>query len=327
MLRLLSALLFSIAATMANARCEGVDLRPHLSSETRARLEREAAKVPFAYGNHWIATKGSQNIHVVGTLHIGDKRMRSTMRKLKPIIKSADLVFLERTTSQMAEVGSPIKAFPKLFLMPQGRSLQTMMSQKDWEQLNFKLAFERASPEQMARLQPWAVSYIMLGSRCGGLGLTSFKGLDSRIEAIAKHARVPLSGLEENGIGYRAMSRQPMKDQMRLLKLGLSSRKGFDDHRMTIFGAYFDEAVTEAQILGNWTLFDDMDVSRAEVTRLRRQVDAQLLDWRNQLWMPVILKRQEKNLFIAVGAAHLPGRNGILQLLKNKGYTLTRAAF
>lgn len=47
------------------------------------------------------------------------------------------------------------------------------------------------------------------------------------------------------------------------------------------------------------------------------------LDNRNISWIPVIEKLiAEKPAFIAVGAAHLAGENGVINLLKKQGYTL-----
>lgn len=47
------------------------------------------------------------------------------------------------------------------------------------------------------------------------------------------------------------------------------------------------------------------------------------LDNRNISWIPVIEKLMaEKSAFIAVGAAHLAGENGVINLLRKQGYTL-----
>ena len=48
------------------------------------------------------------------------------------------------------------------------------------------------------------------------------------------------------------------------------------------------------------------------------------LDERNKKWVPKITSEIIKNkTFIAVGAGHLDGQNGLIQLLINQGYTLT----
>lgn len=44
---------------------------------------------------------------------------------------------------------------------------------------------------------------------------------------------------------------------------------------------------------------------------------------RNRRWIPVIeTAAKEEPIFIAVGAAHLPGEEGVIQLLQKKGYTV-----
>lgn len=53
-----------------------------------------------------------------------------------------------------------------------------------------------------------------------------------------------------------------------------------------------------------------------------------LLTDRNADWIPKIIELiHQKPTFIAVGAAHLAGQNGVLHLLKNKGYKVTPIAF
>lgn len=50
----------------------------------------------------------------------------------------------------------------------------------------------------------------------------------------------------------------------------------------------------------------------------------QLVFNRNRNWIPVMQKyMQTKSCFFAVGAGHLGGKQGIIQLLKNAGYTVT----
>lgn len=48
------------------------------------------------------------------------------------------------------------------------------------------------------------------------------------------------------------------------------------------------------------------------------------LEDRNQKWIPVMIEMMEtKSVFFAVGAAHLAGPEGVIELLIKKGYTLT----
>jgi uncharacterized protein YbaP (TraB family) len=48
------------------------------------------------------------------------------------------------------------------------------------------------------------------------------------------------------------------------------------------------------------------------------------LEQRNKNWIHRLIELfNEKSTFVAVGAAHLAGENGVLQLLRNQGYTVT----
>jgi uncharacterized protein YbaP (TraB family) len=48
-----------------------------------------------------------------------------------------------------------------------------------------------------------------------------------------------------------------------------------------------------------------------------------LVNERNRRWVKVISKLVEKtSAFIAVGAGHLPGNQGLIQLIKDKGYAI-----
>ena len=54
-----------------------------------------------------------------------------------------------------------------------------------------------------------------------------------------------------------------------------------------------------------------------------KKYEDELLTKRNQRWIPKIEKMaKEQPIFVAVGAAHLGGNNGVIKLLQQAGYTL-----
>lgn len=65
-----------------------------------------------------------------------------------------------------------------------------------------------------------------------------------------------------------------------------------------------------------WELSQDWDESMGEMTLL--------LDDRNKKWIPKLKPLlDEGKVFIAVGALHLPGKMGVLELLKAEGYEVS----
>lgn len=58
--------------------------------------------------------------------------------------------------------------------------------------------------------------------------------------------------------------------------------------------------------------------------KLSGDLNNMFLDDRNQKWIPVMMDMMEQgSIFFAVGAGHLPGESGIINLLIQEGYTLT----
>lgn len=46
-----------------------------------------------------------------------------------------------------------------------------------------------------------------------------------------------------------------------------------------------------------------------------------MVDDRNQAWMPRLIRYlDEGDAFVNVGAAHIPGKNGLVSLLRARGY-------
>ena len=329
MIRLLMTLLLCLTAattaTTTQARCSGSNMRDRLTPQYQERLKAEVAKVPFAYGNHWIASKGARKIHVVGTRHSGDSRMKAMMRSLQPAIANADAVLLEVTSQQSETLLGKLRKNPSLVFLKKGQSLPQMMSAQDWQSLRVNAARIGLTSQEAARLQPWVLSIYLGQSGCGGRGFLSYAGLDVRIERLAIRSRIPIGSLEDVTDGFRALSAQPMRDQLRLLQLDLASEMNIDDLTVTLSDSYFNGSLAEARIIQEWVMYRDIDISRKEVARLLRQFDALILDRRNRAWIPVIERTKGDTLFVAVGAAHLPGRAGLLNLLKAKGYRLKRA--
>jgi len=84
------------------------------------------------------------------------------------------------------------------------------------------------------------------------------------------------------------------------------------DEMKEIFIAYRDEQMTK--------MVELMQTSSPE---LMTYEDLFLND-RNASWIPKIEEYiKTKSCFIAVGAGHLPGKKGVIELLRDQGYTVT----
>ncbi len=310
----------------AYARCTGIDLRDHLTTEARTRLDAEMAKVPFSLGNHWIATKGNRRLHIIGTQHSGDARMLSMMGDIRPLIRQVDAVFLEVTEPQMLAADSNQEAFGQYFLLPPGQRLDRMMSASDWTQLSARLAMLGIAPGAAAQMQPWYLSDFLTGTDCRKRGFGTRRGLDDRIERVARRNGIATLGLEQPEAGLAALAAMPIADQLQMLLLDLQSETRHEDLYVTLSESFFDGRLSEGRIVMSWMIYRDLPVPRRQVQRLLRSFDRSVLDRRNRAWVNLLETRPEQSLLVAVGAAHLAGDAGLLNLLAARGYRLTPAA-
>ena len=72
------------------------------------------------------------------------------------------------------------------------------------------------------------------------------------------------------------------------------------------------------------SLADSIKFYKSGESEKEETLDDPIVKTRNLAWMPIIEKEMKKGTtFVSVGYAHLGGRNGVLQLLSNRGYRIT----
>ena len=115
-------------------------------------------------------------------------------------------------------------------------------------------------------------------------------------------------GLETLQFQMNMVNTVSNEEQMKMLLQGLSTNN-------SEFNKMLD-AYLRQDLIGLGNLMNDAELSP--------EFNENLLLQRNRNWIPIISKLiSEKPTFIAVGAGHLPGEKGVLNLLREAGYTVT----
>lgn len=118
-------------------------------------------------------------------------------------------------------------------------------------------------------------------------------------------------GLEPISDEFRVMDDISYEEQIRWVTEGIDSINAYRSDFKGLIHAYQEEDLNKLEIM----LADDPVI-------MGEFGDALLIK-RNQKWIGEILKlTQQMPTFIAVGAAHLPGENGLISLLRAKGFTV-----
>ncbi len=144
----------------------------------------------------------------------------------------------------------------------------------------------------------------VLSSR--SFGCTDLKFYEMEFIEMAKNSKKPVSGLET------------VQDQIALFEEGISTKDILEmmeaaDDKVT---KNMVEIYKKQNLQELFALTTDEKMMTAEARKL-------MLDNRNIKWLEVIPAMMKKeSVFFAVGAAHLPGQNGVIELLRKAGYTV-----
>ncbi|MQQ08000.1 TraB/GumN family protein [Epibacterium sp. SM1979] len=331
MKRLLAALLpLVLAPAMGWAACSGQDLRKDLSAEAQQEIAQRMDHVPFAEGNHWIAKRGDRQIHLIGTVHISSDKLQRITQNLGPVIDSADVLLLESTPQEIADMQTALVKDPSLTFITEGPTLIDRLPAGDWAILSQK-ASEAGIPSWMAaKMRPWFLATALSLPPCLRADPEVEYGLDKRLAAMAQASEVPTQSLENPLDVIRMLDRDPIDEQLRQMRPYIALIGGSEsgeDGIATMLAAYFEERVAEYLEITRLEFLSGASMPTKEAETIWNDFMGRLLKERNTAWMPVIEAQTADHMVIAVGALHLPGKHGLLQLLSDTGYKIERAAF
>jgi hypothetical protein len=329
LLKTLALLLALMTAnTPAHAACQGTDMKPLLSVADTVALDARLAAMPYPDGLLWQAQRGDHLIHIVGTLHMGDAMVDRLFARITPLLTNTALVLLEATPTEEQALKTAIASRPELVFITSGPTLPDLMSAPDWQRLA-DAATARGIPSFMAaKSQPWFLMMMLGAPPCLMAEMQSGErmGLDHQIARAATAAGIPMQALEPFDTLFRLFAGEPMDEQIRLMLLSLATPQQGEDMLATLTALYRAEAHAAAWQINRPLARLTSDLPADQIDAIFDQLTEILIDQRNRDWMKTIENTPSANTLIAVGAGHLAGEFGLLNLLDQAGYTLTRMA-
>lgn len=313
-----------VLATPVLATCAGTNLFSGMAPADRARLEQAAATHPFHQGNLWRATKGDQQITLVGTYHLSDPRHDTILESVLPHLDTATTLLVEAGPEEEAALLAAVAKDPTLFIMPD-TTLPTLMDPADWQALSDAMARRGVPGFMTAKFQPWYLTVLLAVPPCmmAEVQTGAKTGLDHRIIESAQARNLPIQGLEPYDTVFTLFDAFSRADQISMLRASLAIEDQAEDYIFTLADSYF---AGESRLI--WELMRDLSLQMPGYTPEQvesdlAKIEQALLITRNQGWIPVIEAAAAKGPVVAAfGALHLPGQHGIPYLLQQKGWSL-----
>jgi uncharacterized protein YbaP (TraB family) len=142
--------------------------------------------------------------------------------------------------------------------------------------------------------------------------------LDTALYEQAKQQGKSTCGLETAEEQVAVFESAPVEDQVILLRETVRQYAQLPKHFAQLLDRYLARDLAGLVILSEENIPTDPAVQRVYQTLMKRLLDQRNTRMRDRM----MAKLEEGSAFIAVGALHLPGENGLLQMLHTRGFSL-----
>ncbi|MCB0685255.1 MAG: TraB/GumN family protein [Saprospiraceae bacterium] len=259
-----------------------------------------------------IETKDVAPSYIFGTIHMIDKDEYFFTKEMEDALASTKELVLEIDLEDAMDLGSQISLLQKA-LMKGDTTLKDLVSAEDYQMIkkHFEdmgipfFLFEKVKP---MFLTIFASDDMFSG---GGLDMDEIKSYELELIEKAKVQNIPVDGLETVEYQMSIFDSIPYRAQAEMLVNSIASGEEEDTVMDTLVYYYKQQDLAKL----------DQLLNSDPTTNDYRHV---LLDNRNSNWIPIMFRKvKTQPTFFAVGAGHLAGDYGVINLLKKQGLKLT----
>lgn len=298
---LLVALLLLGAGLASAAPATWNDCRPG-----QEVAQEEVKPLVYADALLWkISTGGQAPSYIFGTIHVSDPRIAALPVPVHEALNSARVFVMETLPDPQESM-----KFSEMMYFHDGKKLRDYLDEDLFSRTAAILDDYQVASESIVFMQPWAAFIIMSYPRGEGMPL------DLQLLDIARRNGAETRGLETLSEQGRVFSSMDLESQVRLLLDTLCNYDTVNSGFETMILLYLQRDLR--------ALYDYTRKYSFPGDRLYDDLFRKLLFDRNR----IMAERMQQaltggNAFIAIGAMHLPGDDGVLSLLAKQGYTIT----
>lgn len=262
--------------------------------------------------------------YIVGTYHLAPASYVDSIPGARVALETAEQVCGELSMDEMSSLEGTQKVMAAMML-PDGQSLKDVLSEEEFAKLDAFMAdvmgVGLSNPmvgAQLGKMTPMAIAtqLQLLQYMKMTPGFNPNALIDSYFQTEAAKNGKPVIGFEtmdfQISVLYKGRSIERQKVQLMCM---IDNREYELMMMKTLTEAYFAQDIAKLLEVTEEKLGNKCDSTPEE--------DEALIYGRNADWaekMPAIMG--DKSTLFVVGAAHLPGERGVLELLKKKGYAV-----
>ncbi|WP_196893611.1 TraB/GumN family protein [Aureivirga marina] len=243
--------------------------------------------------------------YLFGTIHVYCGEVPFDKEDLEAMDKTEQLA-LEVDMSNPAAMQQEVF---KYSFLPTGKSITESLTAQEVKKLDSLFTKKIGVPfATFQTMKPILTSSFLITKMIDCKSIMSYE--DAILQKFKKQNK-KISGLETISDQMKALDAMPFELQVQGLKDLVNEPDKMKSYLEKMITVYDQENIEELLLVMNEDESFDEVSSKA------------LLDTRNKNWIPVMKEKMKKApTFFAVGAGHLAGENGLINLLRKAGYTV-----
>lgn len=264
----------------------------------------------------------SKPSYIIGTYHLAPASFADSIPGLKNALDTSEQVYGEIIMSEMTAPENMAK-LQSIMMLPEGQTIDKMFTAEEMTRINAMMkdiiGIDMTNPmvaQQFGKLSPQALTMqltvLMYLKKNPKFNLN--QTFDEHFQNKAKEQGKPVGALETIDFQINLLYKGQSEERQKELLLCLADNKDmYEMQTENIIKAFFTQNLKAVN--------DAMDEKLNNSCDYTPQEKDELIYNRNTDWikkMPEIMKK--KSTFFAVGAGHLPGERGMLELLRQAGY-------
>lgn len=257
--------------------------------------------------------------YLFGTHHLAPLSILDSIPAFNDAFSSCPIVYGEVVIGDKETIKKDTKKNYESMIAPPDSTLDLLLSEHLYKKLDsITQKNMNLTADQIKKLKPAAIyiQLIMIKSLKYFKDFNLNEQLDEVIQRRALSANKQIRSFETSKQQSNILYDTPVKKQLETLKAIIELYDECDQYIKRTKEAYMTQDInTLINLLNNETFgLNDNNPKNSS--------DERNLNWNEQL--KEILPKDEP-IFIAVGAGHLPGKNGLIELLRKQGYTVEPA--
>jgi uncharacterized protein YbaP (TraB family) len=246
-----------------------------------------------------------QPSYLFGTFHLLCKEDVHFSDQLKAAVQNSNEIYME------LNMGDPEIAQEalKLVYMNGGKKLKDLYTDSEYKRVNNYFNDSLQMPlAYVDKMKPYFLMALLYPKM---LPCTTTSGIEEQLMQLAKEDKKQIKGLETIEFQASVFDSIPYKEQAKELLQSIDSIGAYRVEFDSMLTIYKSQTINKIE-----GLFDKSEFG------MEGHEDI-LLDNRNKDWVGKLKKNMaDESVFVAVGAGHLVGKNGLIELLRKQGYVV-----